>query len=59
MDNGLQQSIGEVTAAVVYDPDRSCRAKHVADKTTVLEHSQQQSPASRPVAAPGMTLPNP
>ena len=53
MDNALQQSIGEVTAAVVYDPDRSpAEQSMLLTKTTVLEHPQQQSPASRPVAAP-------
>ena len=53
MDNALQQSIGEVTAAVVYDPDRSPAEQNMLlTKTTVLEHPQQQSPASRPVAAP-------
>lgn len=53
MDNALQQSIGEVTAAVVYDPDRSPAEQSILlTKTTVLEHPQQQSPASRPVAAP-------
>lgn len=53
MDNALQQSIGEVTAAVVYDPDRSPAEQNMLlKKTTVLEHPQQQSPASRPVAAP-------
>ena len=53
MDKALQQSIGEVTAAVVYDPDRSPAEQNMLlTKTTVLEHPQQQSPASRPVAAP-------
>ncbi|WCT24531.1 CHASE2 domain-containing serine/threonine-protein kinase [Acidovorax temperans] len=53
MDNALQQSIGEVTAAVVYDPDRPPAEQNMLlTKTTVLEHPQQQSPASRPVAAP-------
>lgn len=53
MGNALQQSIGEVTAAVVYDPDRSpAEQSMLLTKTTVLEHPQQQSPASRPVAAP-------
>ncbi len=53
MDNALQQSIGEVTAAVVYDPDHSpAEQSMLLTKTTVLEHPQQQSPASRPVAAP-------
>lgn len=53
MDNALQQSIGEVTAAVVYDPDRSpAEQSMLLTKTTVLEHPQQLSPASRPVAAP-------
>ena len=53
MDKALQQSIGEVTAAVVYDPDRSpAEQSMLLTKTTVLEHPQQQSPASRPVAAP-------
>lgn len=53
MDNALQQSIGEVIAAVVYDPDRSPAEQNMLlTKTTVLEHPQQQSPASRPGAAP-------
>lgn len=53
MDNALQQSIGEAIAAVVYDPDRSPAEQNMLlTKTTVLEHPQQQSPASRPVAAP-------
>lgn len=41
MDNALQQSIGEVTAAVVYDPDRSPAEQNMLlTKTTVLGHPQ-------------------
>lgn len=52
MDNALQQSIGEVTAAVVYDPDRPLQSK-----TCCLQKPRCWSTHSNKAQHPGLWLP--